>query len=223
MNGNFFSIVQSANAYILVKSIPKENIIFQLKKEIKWYLLVKKKYLGVIFDTTLKSDLHIESMIKKANSMLGLIKRNFSFIDMFVFLKLYKALIRPHLEYGQIIWSPKFKRQSKIIENVQRRATKIIPNLKHLPYDERLKILKLPTLKFRRLRGDLINVYKILANEKSSSKHLLPLNNSKYNTRGHDRKLENKTDSIVNCVNIPSPHWVTKLLSQVQLTILRSC
>ena len=91
--------------------------------------------------------------------MLGLIKRNFSFIDMFVFLKLYKALIRPHLEYGQIIWSQKFKRQSKIIENVQRRATKIIPDLKHLPYEERLRILKLPTLKFRRLRGDLINVY----------------------------------------------------------------
>ena len=88
----------------------------------------EEKDLGVIFDTTLKFDLHIESMIKKANSMLGLIKRNFSFIDMFVFLKLYKALIRPHLEYGQIIWSPKFKRQSKIIENVQRRATKIIPN-----------------------------------------------------------------------------------------------
>ena len=135
----------------------------------------------MIFDTTLKFDLHIESIIKKANSMTGLIKRNFSFIDMFVFLKLYKALIRPHLEYGQIIWSQKFKRQSKIIENVQRRATKIIPDLKHLPYEERLRILKLPTLKFRRLRGGLINVYKILTNEKSSSK-LLPLNNSKYNT-----------------------------------------
>ena len=38
----------------------------------------EEKDLGVIFDTTLKFDLHIESMIKKANSMLGLIKRNFS-------------------------------------------------------------------------------------------------------------------------------------------------
>ena len=105
-------------------------------------------------------------------------------------MKLYKALIRPHLEYGQIIWSPQYKRQSKLLENVQRRATKIIPNLKNLPYEERLKQLKLPTLKYRRLRGDLINVYKILTNEKSGSKHLLPLNNSKYNTRGHGRKLE---------------------------------
>ena len=144
----------------------------------------------MIFDTTLKFDLHIEAIIKKANSMIGLIKRNFSFIDIFVFLNLYKALIRPHLEYGQIIWSPQFKRQSRIIENVQRRATKLLPNLKNLPYEERLKKLNLPTLKYRRLRGDLINVYKIISNEKSGNNHLLPLNKSKYNTRGHDRKLE---------------------------------
>ena len=150
----------------------------------------EEKDLGVIFDTTLKFDLHIEAIIKKANSMIGLIKRNFSFIDIFVFLNLYKALIRPHLEYGQIIWSPQFKRQSRIIENVQRRATKLLPNLKNLPYEERLKKLNLPTLKYRRLRGDLINVYKIVSNEKSGNKHLLPLNKSKYNTRGHDRKLE---------------------------------
>ena len=173
------------------KNNPKREYHFPTKEGNKTIpTSTEEKDLGVIFDTTLKFDLHIESIIKKANSMIGLIKRNFSFIDIFIFLKLYKALIRPHLEYGQIIWSPQYKRQSKIIENVQRRATKLIPNLKNLPYQDRLKKLKLPTLKFRRLRGDLINVYKILTNEKSGSKHLLPLNNSKYNTRGHDRKLE---------------------------------
>ena len=150
----------------------------------------EEKDLGVVFDTTLKFDLHIEAMIKKANSMIGLIKRNFSYIDIFIFLHLYKALIRPHLEYGQIIWSPQYVRQSKLIENVQRRATKLIPNLKDLPYEERLRRLNLPTLKYRRLRGDMINVYKILNDNKSGNKHLLPLNNSTYNIRGHDRKLE---------------------------------
>ena len=83
-----------------------------------------------------------------------------------------------------------YGQQSRLIENVQRRATKLLPNLKSLPYEERLKKLNLPTLQNRRLRGDLINVYKILSNEKSESKHLLPLNKSNYKTRGHDRKLE---------------------------------
>ena len=62
--------------------------------------------------------------------------------------------------------------------------------MKHLSYEERLKKLKLPTLKYRRLRGDMITVFKILNDNKSGSKHLLPLNKSKYQTRGHDKKLE---------------------------------
>ena len=150
----------------------------------------EEKDLGVIFDTTLKFDLHIDSIIKKANSMIGLIKRNFSHIDIFIFQQLYKALIRPHLEYAQIIWSPQFIRQSKLIENVQRRATKLVPNLKNLTYSERLKKLNLPTLKYRRIRGDMINVYKILNSNKADSNKLLPLNKSRYKTRGHDKKLE---------------------------------
>ena len=73
----------------------------------------EEKDLGVIFDTSLKFDLHIDAIVSKANSMIGLIKRNFSFMNIDMFLHLYKALIRPHLEYGQLIWSPRFIRQSK--------------------------------------------------------------------------------------------------------------
>ena len=94
------------------------------------------------------------------------------------------------MEYAQIIWSPQFIRQSKLLENVQRRATKLVPNLKNLTYSERLKKLNLPTLKYRRIRGDMINVYKILNSNNADSNKLLPLNKSKYKTRGHDRKLE---------------------------------
>ena len=48
-------------------------------------------------------------------------------------------MIRPHLEYGQRMWSPRLIRQSKKIENVQRRATNLVPSLKDLPYNKRLK------------------------------------------------------------------------------------
>ena len=102
---------------------------------------------------------------------------------------IYKALVRPHLEYGQIVWSPRYIRQSKKIENVQKRATKLIPNLKHLPYKDRLKKLDLPSLKYRRIRGDMINVYKILNDKHSTNRRLLKLNETTYNTRGHDKKL----------------------------------
>ena len=50
----------------------------------------------------------------------------------------------------------------KAIESVQRRATKMIPTIKDLSYSERLKKLKLPTLAYRRARGDMIEVYKIV-------------------------------------------------------------
>ena len=68
---------------------------------------------------------------------------------------------RPHLEYGATVWNPHFKKQITLIENVQRRATKQIPGLAHLSYLERLQLLKLPTLQYRRYRGDMIEMYKL--------------------------------------------------------------
>ena len=65
-------------------------------------------------------------------------------------------------DLGNVIWSPRLKRQSASIERVQRRATKILPELRECKYEERLRILKLPSLKYRRYRGDLIQTFKIL-------------------------------------------------------------
>ena len=48
------------------------------------------------------------------------------------------------------------------LEKVQRRATKLIPTLRNLPYPERLQSLNLPSLSYRRNRMDLIMAYKIL-------------------------------------------------------------
>ena len=120
------------------------------------------KDLGVIIDNKLTFKEHITDKIKKANTMLGLIKRNFRYFDEKTFLLLYKSLVRSHLEYASCIWYPYKLVLTDNIESVQKRATKLIPRLKNLPYNDRLKVLKLPTLTYRRYRGDVIKIYKIL-------------------------------------------------------------
>ena len=122
----------------------------------------EEKDLGVLFDKSLKFDKHVNNIITTANKIVGIIKRSFSYLDESTLSQLYKTLVRPHLEYGNTIWSPLYKRHSIEIERVQRRMTKLLYHLKDLPYRERMKRLKLPSLKFRRLRGDLIQMYKIV-------------------------------------------------------------
>ena len=72
----------------------------------------EEKDLHVIFDKDLSFDTHIQKNINKANQMIGLIKRTFSYLNKDTFFKLYKAMARPHLEYGNVIWYPRLKRQS---------------------------------------------------------------------------------------------------------------
>ena len=94
--------------------------------------------------------------------MIGIIRRSFLHLDEEMFLQLYKALVRPHLEYANQVWAPRHAKDIEQIENVQRRATKLVPGLADLEYEQRLRRLNLPTLAYRRLRGDLIEVFKIM-------------------------------------------------------------
>ena len=75
---------------------------------------------------------------------------------------MYKAIVRPHLEYCIQAWNPYLRKDIDMLEKIQRRATKLIPRLRDLTYDERLKECGLTTLETRRLRGDQIEVFKIL-------------------------------------------------------------
>ena len=113
--------------------------------------------LGVYVDDKLKFDFHIHTEVILANRMLGLIKRSYTLLAKGSLLCLYKAMVRPILT----VWSPYRKGGIDAIESesVQRRATRILPQMRGLDYEARLLSLKLPTLTYRRLRGDVINVY----------------------------------------------------------------
>jgi hypothetical protein len=111
----------------------------------------EEKDLGVTIDDKLKFDQHIAVKVNKANSVMGIIRRSFRHLDESTFSKLFKAMVRPHLEYAQAVWHPNLKKDITLIENVQRRATKQVTGLKDISYEDRLKRLKLPTLLYRRL------------------------------------------------------------------------
>ena len=119
-----------------------------------------EKDLGVTIDGELKFEEHIANKIRIANGIVGQIRRSFSYLDCETFRRIYIAFVRPHLEYCQSAWSPYLLRNIDALENVQIRATKLVDGLADLDYPERLKRINLPTLAFRRRRGDLIEMYK---------------------------------------------------------------
>ena len=121
-----------------------------------------QKDLGVLFNQNLNFEDHITNKVNKANQILGLIRRSFHYIDNKSFINLYISLVRSHLEYCVEIWFPHLHKHIDLIENVQRRATKLLPRLKPLSYPERLEALNLPSLVYRRHRGDMIHTYKLL-------------------------------------------------------------
>ena len=114
------------------------------------------KDLEVIYDSLLLFDKHISEKVNEAYTMLGIINRNFTHISRKCFLILYKSLVWSHLEYANSVWYPKRKIDVDKLERVQKRATKLIPELSKKSYSDRLKSLNLPTLKYRRYRGDMI-------------------------------------------------------------------
>ena len=148
-----------------------------------------EKDLGVNFDPSLEFSQHCALVAKRANQKLGLIRASFTYLDKDTLTLLYKSVVRPILEYCNTVWHPLHKKDSKTLEAVQRRATKLVPGLAELSSWERLRALKLPSLKYMRLRNDILQVYKLLHKDYDVQCNYLKQTSST-RTRGHSLKLK---------------------------------
>ena len=149
-----------------------------------------EKDLGIFIDPKLNFNDHITTTVKKARRLNGMMMRNISIKDKSIMVPLFKAIIRPVLEYGNAVWCPHWKKDIKKIEQVQQQYTKRINGMHNLSYTERLSILRLPSLEYRRFRGDFIEVFKIIHNmyDPLTTKSLLTIDSSSC-TRSNKFKL----------------------------------
>ena len=150
---------------------------------------VKEKDLGVTISADMKVSEQCGIAASKGNKILGLIRRNITYKEKKLIIPLYKAIVRPHLEYCMQAWRPYRKKDIDTLERIQRRATKMIPELRDLSYEERLKECGLTTLETRRLRGDQIEVFKILNGYENIDRNMFFSLKKDSRTRGHEVKL----------------------------------
>jgi len=117
--------------------------------------------LGVLVEDDLSVSRQCAAASAKGRRMVGFLGRQLPKLDNDEFLRVYKAFIRPLIEFSAAAWNPWLVRDIAELESVQRLATRRLTLLTG-SYEERLRALKLTTLQERRERGDLIECFKIL-------------------------------------------------------------
>ena len=122
------------------------------------------KYLGVTITSNLSWSQHIQVICKKARSVLGIIYHKISknTNDPLTLLRLYTALVRPHLEHAAQVWNPYLEKDIQCIENVQKFALRICAKDYTVSYVHLLDVFLLPSLKNRRLYLSLCSFYSIV-------------------------------------------------------------
>ena len=145
--------------------------------------------LGVLISNDLKATAHCQAAAKKAMVALRQLKMAFSEINKVNFKALYTTYVRPHLDYCLSAVGPHMARDIKKLEQVQRRATKLVREIRSFSYEERLQELDLISMKDRAIRGDLIETYKLLTKKLTIDPNQLFKLQDNTRTRGHHLKL----------------------------------
>ena len=176
-----------------VVHIGKSNNCFSYEMGGQWLAESdREKDLGIVVSQDLKTHVQCLEARNKANRMLGIINRNVSYKSKDVITKLYNSYVRPHLEYCIQAWRPYHRGDIDMLEKVQRRATKLIPSLRRLSYEDRLRELNMFSFERRCERGDMIEVYKIFngLDDVNASKFFELDDDNR--TRGHFLKIKKK-------------------------------
>ena len=144
---------------------PSTNRTYTIKNDLEDVIIQQtreERDLGITFTNDFKFSKHINLSIRKANKMLGIVYRSFQHLTPTIFRMLYVSLVRPHLDYASVVWNPHLLKDIRALEAVQRRATRMVPQFGTMTYVERLTLLNLPSLYYRRRRMDMIITYKII-------------------------------------------------------------
>ena len=123
------------------------------------------KDLGLYLTNNLTWTQYINKIHHKSNSLGHIILKSFSSQQPSLYIQLYKTYVRPLLEYNVSIWTPHLVHDIKLAENTQRTFTRKLCkklNISYNNYLDRLKLLNIESLEYRRLKQDLILLYKII-------------------------------------------------------------
>ena len=109
--------------------------------------------LGLMVSSDLKWSTQVEKATKSAKAIIAQIRNSFRYLDEELVRLLYVSLVRPHLEFAAPVWNPYLKKDIEKLEEIQHRATRLVPKLRKKEYEYRLERLRLTTLETRRKRG----------------------------------------------------------------------
>ena len=164
VEGQHFSAQNGPNCFLLCSSIKNAHfkefwiLILQYNNSLRapWKRCVKiepKSKLDITISHDLSWTLHVVEVVNKANKVLCLIKRTIGSVNKEIFSTLYKALVRPILEYASPVWCPYLVKNIVLLEKVQRRASRLALGQRRgeMSYEDRCEMLRWSQLTDRRL------------------------------------------------------------------------
>jgi len=150
----------------------------------------QERDLGVIITSDFKSSSQCLKSAATARKVIAMVRRTLRNLDIADFRLIYKTYIRQHMEFCIQAWSPRFVKDIDVLERVQKAATNLVRMLRKYSYATRLQMIGITSLEERRLRGDMIEVYKLLTGkEQIDYRQFFNSADTPYGLRGHEKKL----------------------------------